>query len=82
MVTTAIEKECKVSIEVRQMEHIGGHETHLNPGGVSTFFSKLHCQRSQVDAGHLKALLGQPDTIRSRSTAYFERATRLNRVSS
>ena len=63
MVTTAIEKECKGSIQVRQMEHIGDHEMHLNPGGVSAFFRLLHGQRSQVDAGYLKALLGQPDTI-------------------
>ncbi len=81
MVTTAIEKECKGSIQVRQMKHIGDHEMHLNPGGVSAFFRSLHCQRSQVYAGYLKALLGQPDTIGSRSTAYFERATRLNCVS-
>ena len=31
MVTTAIEKECKGSIQVRQMEHIGDHEMHRQP---------------------------------------------------
>ena len=69
MVTTTIEKKGKRSIQVRQMEHIGDHEMRLNPGGVSALFRSLHCQRRQVDAGYLKALLGQPDTIGSRSTA-------------
>jgi hypothetical protein len=61
VVATAIEKECKGFLQVRQMEHIGDQEMHLNPGGVGSFFRSLHCQRSQVDAGYLKALLGQPD---------------------
>jgi hypothetical protein len=51
------------------MVHISDHEMHLNPGGVSAFFRLLHCQRSQVDTGYLKALLGKPDAIGSRSTA-------------
>jgi hypothetical protein len=69
MVATAIEKECKGSIQVWQMEHIGYHEMRRNPGGVSAFFRFFHCQRSQVYTGYLKTLLGQPDTIRSGSTA-------------
>lgn len=78
MVTTAIEKECKGSVQISQIEHIGDHEVNLNSGGLSAFFRLLHGQRSQIDADDFKALLGQPDTIGSRSTAYFERATRLN----
>jgi hypothetical protein len=81
MVTTAIEKEFKGSIQVRQTEHIGDQEMHLNAGGVSAFFRSLDCQWSQVDTGYVKALLGQPDTIGSRATAKFERATRPNCVS-
>jgi hypothetical protein len=81
MVTTAIEKEIKGPIQVRQMKHIGDHEMHLDPGGLSAFFRSFHRQRSQVYAGYLKALLGQPDTIASRPTAQFERTTRLNCVS-
>jgi hypothetical protein len=69
MVTTAIEKESKGSTQVRQLEHIGDNELHLNPGGESPFFRALHCQRSQVDARYFKALLGQPDTIGPRATA-------------
>ena len=48
MVTTAIEKELKGSIQVRQMEHIGDHETHLNPGGLSAFFRALEGMRWTV----------------------------------
>jgi len=69
MVTAAIKKEFKASIQVRQMEHIGNHETDVNAGSVSAFFRSLQCQRSHVYAGYFKALLGQPDTIGSRSTA-------------
>jgi hypothetical protein len=69
MVTTAIEKECKSILEIRQLEHIGNHETRLHPGGVSAPFRLLYRQGSQVDTGYLKALLRQPNTIASRSTA-------------
>jgi hypothetical protein len=69
MVTTAIEEECKGSIQVRQMKHVADHKTRRSPGGVSAFFRSLHGQRSHVYAGYLKALLGQPHTIRSRSAA-------------
>lgn len=65
---------------MRQIEHIGNHELCLRPGGASALFRSFYCQRCQVDTGYLKALSGQPDTIHSRSTAYFERATRLNCV--
>jgi hypothetical protein len=51
------------------MEHIGDREMHLNPGGVSAFVRPLDCQRGQVYTSYLKALLGQPNTIGSRSTA-------------
>jgi hypothetical protein len=81
MVTTAIEKEFKGSIQLRQMEHIGDHELHLNSGGLSACFRSLDRQGSQVDPGYVKALLGQPDTIGSRPTAKFESATRPNGVS-
>jgi hypothetical protein len=69
MVTTAIEKEFKGPIQVRQMEHISDHEMRLNPGGASAFFRSLYCQWSDVYPDYVKALLGQPDTIGSRSTA-------------
>jgi hypothetical protein len=69
MVTTAIEKECKGSIQVWRTEYIGDNELYLNSGGMSAFFRALHCQRSQVDASYFKALLGQPDTIGPRATA-------------
>jgi hypothetical protein len=49
------------------MKHIANHEMRRNPGGVSAFFRSHHGQRGHVYAGYLKALLGQPDTIRSRS---------------
>jgi hypothetical protein len=51
------------------MEHIGDQKMRHNPGRVSAFFRSLHRQRSHVDTGYLKALLGQPDAIGSRSTA-------------
>jgi hypothetical protein len=68
MVTAAIEKECKGSIQLRQLQHISDQEMRLNPGGKSALFRSLHCQRRQVDTSDLKALLGQPDAIGSRST--------------
>jgi hypothetical protein len=69
MVATAIEKEGKRSPQVRQTEHIGNDEPRLDSGEMSAFFRALDCQRGQVYASWLKALLGQPDTIGSRSTA-------------
>jgi hypothetical protein len=51
------------------MEDIGDDKMHRNPGGASAFFSSLHGERSHVYAGYLKALFGQPYTIRSRSAA-------------
>jgi hypothetical protein len=80
VVTTAIEKERKGSIEVGQIEHIGNDELRRNPGGGSALFRLLHCQRRYVDASHLEALLREPDTSDSRSTTQFERATGLHCV--
>ena len=81
MVTTAIEKELKWTIQIRQIEHVGDHKMRLNSGGRSAALRLLHGQRRHVDTGHLKALLRKPDTIASRATANFESSTRLNRVS-
>jgi hypothetical protein len=69
MVASAIEKESKWTIQIRQMEHIGDQEMHRNAGGVSALFRSLHGQRSYVDASYVKALLGQPDTVGPRSAA-------------
>src|SRR6185295_17473148 len=63
------------------MKYIADHEMRLNAGGASAFFRARHCQRSHVDAGYLKSLLSQPDTIRSRAAAYIKCAARLNWVS-
>jgi hypothetical protein len=69
VITTAIEEECKGSIQVRQMEDIGDDKMHLNPGGVCALVGSLNCQWSDVYTGYFKALLRQPDTIGARSTA-------------
>ena len=55
MVTTAIEKECKRSIQLRQIQHIADHEIRRDSGGLSALFRSLHGQRRHVDAGYLKA---------------------------
>lgn len=81
MVTTAIEKELKRTIQFRQIQHIGDHEIRLNPGGRSAVLRLLHGQRRQVKTGHFKALLREPDTIGSRAAANFESSARLNPVS-
>ena len=69
MITTAIKKEGKRAVQLRQMQQIGDYEMGFNTSRVSAFLGSLHRQRSQVDAGYVKALLGQPDAIGSRSTA-------------
>jgi hypothetical protein len=48
MVTAAIEKECKGSIQIRQMKHVADHEMRRYPGGASAFFRSLHGQWSHV----------------------------------
>jgi hypothetical protein len=68
MVTTAVEKEFKGSIQIRQMEHIGNYELRLNPGCMSAFVRALNCQWSQVYANYIKTLLSQPNTIGSSPT--------------
>jgi hypothetical protein len=81
VVTTAIEKECKRSVQIGQLEHIGHHEMRLYSGGAGAPLRLLDCQRRQVDTSHRKALLREPDTVGSRATANFQSATRLNRGS-
>jgi hypothetical protein len=80
MVTTAIEKEFKRSIQIRQIKDIGDHEIYLNSRRASSFFRSPHGQRNDVYRGNLKTLLGQPDAIGSRATAQFERPTGSNGV--
>jgi hypothetical protein len=80
VVTAAIEEECKWTAQFGQIKHVGGNELRLNPGGASALFRSFHSQWRQVDADCLKALLGQPHAIRSRSTADIEDAARLNGV--
>jgi hypothetical protein len=62
------------------LEHIGDHKLNRKRGGVGPLLRLLDCQRRQVDAGHFKALLSQPDAIGARPAANIERAASLNAV--
>jgi hypothetical protein len=78
MVAAAIEQECEWAAKAGQVEHVGDSELGGNPGRTSAYFGLLDRQRSHVNAGHIEALLGQPDAIRARSATQVEGATGLN----
>ena len=79
-VTTAIKKECKGSIQVRQVEHVSDHETGVHASGLGVSLRLFDGQRRHIDGSYVIALPCQPEAVGSRSTAEFECAARLDSV--
>jgi hypothetical protein len=78
VITSTVEKEFDQTYGFRQLENISSNELYVHSRSFRALVCSLDRERSNVDSHDFKTLLGQPNTVRSRSTADIQRSTGLN----